>query len=217
MFFYMGLKLQISGITTNDALSTCLKYQVDYLGVVFYNLSPRNTSFNHATQFAQLIPSNLKKVAVVVNPDATLIKEIKSSFKPDYFQFDDNQSAQQLQEYKDNYGINIIKTIYISDQLDINLIRSYESVADGFLFESQANAMLHVDQAENNFNWSLLRDLETSRFWFLSGGLNKYNLGEAVRLSDCKMVSASSTLESSPGIKDIDLLDEFLKIARSIK
>lgn len=211
----MSIKTKISGVTTKEALNLCIKYGVDYVGAVFYGLSPRNISFNHAKEFASLIPPNIKKVAVVVNPDKQLVRSIQNTFDPDYFQLADGEPLEQVAYLKSKFKLNLIKTIYVGKSLDMDLIRGYEPYVDGYLFESKANGDLYVDQAENTFDWGLLRNFNTSKFWMLSGGINKFNLREAVRVSGASIINASSTLESSPGIKDESVVEEFLRLTRS--
>jgi phosphoribosylanthranilate isomerase len=212
----MSIKTKISGITTKEALNICIKYRVDYIGMVFYENSPCNLSFRYAKEFAGIIPHTTKKVAVVVNPDLQLIKNIQSSFAPDYFQLDDGESPERLASLKCRYKLNIIKTIRLGSKFDEALIKSYDPYVDGYLFEAKANDNLYADQTENIFDWGLLNGFHTSKFWMLSGGINKFNVREAIRASGAKIVNASSTLENSPGIKDESILDEFLRLTRSL-
>lgn len=211
----MSIKTKISGITTREALNSCIKHRVDYVGMVFYDASPRNMSFNHAHEFAALIPPTIKKVAVVVNPDKYLIKEIERTLSPDYYQLDDNEPYEQAEYLKAKYKLNLIKTIYVGSKIDINLLKSYEPHVDGFLFESKANDEFYVNQAENVFDWGLLKNVSTLKLKILSGGLNKFNVANAIRVSGAGIINASSTLESSPGIKDIATLEEFLRLVKA--
>ena len=42
------------------------------------------------------------------------------------------------------------------------------------------------------------------------------NLKEAIKISGAKMVDVSSSVESEPGVKDIKLVQEFIKQAKGI-
>ncbi len=211
----MSIRTKISGITSQEALNSCIKHRVDYIGVVFYDRSPRNMSFKHAKEFADLIPPTIKKVAVVVNPDKYQIKEIQKTLNPDYYQLDDEESYEQAEYLKSKYKVKLIKTIYIESNVDINLIKSYEPYVDGFLFESKSNNSFYVNQPENTFDWSLFKSITTQKFKILSGGLNKFNIANAIRISGACIINASSTLESSPGIKDVTLLEDFLRTVKT--
>lgn len=210
----MSIKTKISGITTIEALNSCIKYRVDYIGMVFYDASPRNMSFNHAHEFACLIPNTIKKVAVVVKPDKHLIKEIGRTLDPDYYQLDDDEPYEQAEYLKSKYKLNLIKTIYVDSSVDTKLLKSYEPYVDGFLFEAKTNNAFYVNQSENTFDWGLVKAVSTPKLKILSGGLSKFNVANAVRVSEANIINASSTLESSPGIKDISVLEDFLRLVR---
>jgi phosphoribosylanthranilate isomerase len=210
----MSIRVKISGITTLEALNACIKHGVSYLGVVFYDNSPRNMSFNHAYEFAQIIPPNIKKVAVVVKPDKNLIKEIQHSFNPDYYQLDDNEPFEQAEYLSSKHNLKLIKTVYVGSSLDNNLLQSFEPYVEGFLFEAQANNSFYIQQPENTFDWGLVRNASTQKFKILSGGINKFNVCDAVRESGVNIINASSTLEGSPGIKDVEVLEDFLRLTK---
>ncbi|MDF3047336.1 MAG: N-(5-phosphoribosyl)anthranilate isomerase [Candidatus Midichloriaceae bacterium] len=210
----MSIRIKISGITTLEALNVCIKHSVSYIGAVFYNNSPRNMSFNHAYEFAQIIPSNIKKVAVVVKPDKNLIKEIQNSFNPDYYQLDDNEPFEQAEYLSSKYHLKLIKTVYVGSSLDGKLVQNFEPYVEGFLFEAQANNSFYIHQPENTFDWGLVKNAPTNKFKILSGGINKFNVFDAIRESGINVINASSTLESSPGIKDVEVLEDFLRLTK---
>lgn len=55
---------------------------------------------------------------------------------------------------------------------------------------------------------------EMDRAWVLAGGLNPDNVAEAIRRTSPWGVDASSGLESSPGVKDINLIRTFVERAK---
>lgn len=76
---------------------------------------------------------------------------------------------------------------------------------------------LFIENADDTFNWSVLKDIEIKMPWILSGGLNKYNVQQALRSCRACNVNASSTLEITPGVKDSDLIEAFVKTVRHFK
>jgi phosphoribosylanthranilate isomerase len=64
------------------------------------------------------------------------------------------------------------------------------------------------------FDWTLLDGLRLERPWFLAGGLDPWNVAEAVRLSRAPLVDVSSGVERGPGVKDPDLIAAFLSAVR---
>lgn len=64
------------------------------------------------------------------------------------------------------------------------------------------------------FDHGLLPALD--RDWVLAGGLDGSNVADAIRRTGAWGVDASSRLESSPGIKDPDLIRSFVESAKSV-
>ena len=64
------------------------------------------------------------------------------------------------------------------------------------------------------FDWSLTAGRKFASPWFLAGGLDPYNVIEAIRLSGAPMVDVSYGLERGPGIKDAALIAAFLDAVR---
>ncbi|NND14276.1 MAG: phosphoribosylanthranilate isomerase, partial [Acidimicrobiia bacterium] len=50
--------------------------------------------------------------------------------------------------------------------------------------------------------------------WILAGGLSPSNVGEAIAATAAWGVDASSGLESAPGVKDLDLIEAFVRVAK---
>jgi phosphoribosylanthranilate isomerase len=64
------------------------------------------------------------------------------------------------------------------------------------------------------FDWTLLAGRRFRRPWLLAGGLNPWNLAEAVAKSGAPIVDVSSGVERGPGLKDPALIAAFLDAAR---
>ena len=66
-----------------------------------------------------------------------------------------------------------------------------------------------------SFDWSLTAGRKFARPWFLAGGLDPYNVTEAVRVSGAPIADVSSGVERGAGLKDAALIEAFLRAARS--
>ena len=51
--------------------------------------------------------------------------------------------------------------------------------------------------------------------WMLAGGLTPQNVAQAVRLTGAQQVDVSSGVESAPGVKDPELIQNFIAAAQS--
>ena len=59
-------------------------------------------------------------------------------------------------------------------------------------------------------DWTLTAGRRCARPWFLAGGLDPWNVAEAVALSGAPAVDVSSGVERGPGMKDPALISAFL-------
>ena len=66
------------------------------------------------------------------------------------------------------------------------------------------------------FDWSLLEGRRFARPWFLAGGLDPWNLADAVKQSGAPLVDVSSGVERGPGLKDPALIQAFLDAVKRI-
>ncbi len=210
----MTVEIKICGLTSMESVNASVKGKAKYIGCSFYNNSPRNVTPEIAAEITEFVPPSIHKVAVTSTPDFSLLDDIFHFFKPAYLQLDDFESPERIKKIRNKYGCKIIKTIYVSYEDDLLVTQDYESVSDIFLFDSRHGNDLFVELPESTFDWQLLKKVNTNKPWILSGGLTKFNVQHAIRVSGAKIVNASSTLETSPGIKDPKLIEGFIKAVK---
>jgi len=195
----MPLELKICGINSeNDIEAIIKKGGCQYLGFVFYSPSPRNLSVKQSKNLTSKVPSKIKKVAVLVNPENSFIEKIKDQF--DYFQIY-NSSPSKIKEIKLISNKKIIQAIKVKKKEDINVYKQYIGIADEFLFDSSGL------EKSFSFDWSYLKNIELES-WFLAGGININNLDIAQNIT--KKIDISSGLEDNPGEKSLVKILNFL-------
>ena len=62
-----------------------------------------------------------------------------------------------------------------------------------------------------SFDWHMLVDIDIPGAWMLSGGLNEYNVCEAIEITDAEIVDVSSGVEDAPGRKSIEKIESFME------
>jgi phosphoribosylanthranilate isomerase len=87
-------------------------------------------------------------------------------------------------------------------------VAAYTSVADRLMFEG-AEGILPGGNART-FDWTFLAGRSVPLPWMLAGGLTPANVAEAVRVTGARTVDVSSGVESSRGVKSVDLIRAFL-------
>ncbi len=212
------IKVKICGITTKEALKASVSNDADFVGFVFFESSPRYISPKKAKKLTEKLPKKIKKVAVIVDLSISEIKAIIKYFKPDYLQLHGKETLNDVKRIKEEFSIPIIKAIKVKSSDDISKSLKYKDHVDMMLFDSKAPSYLLPGGNGLSFDWSLLKLLKKDSNWFLSGGLSLNNIEKALKTSGAAMVDVSSGLESSPGVKDPELIKLFLnKVKKNSK
>ena len=197
----MSATIKICGLKDYDAIQTAVDTGAKYLGFVCdYPKSPRSLSPYKLAEITKNI-SNLDayKVAVVVDPDDTLIHIIKDSV--DFLQLHGSETNERVLDIKKKFNLNVIKAIKVKTEDDLKQIDTYTN-ADDLLLDTPA-----MEQSEL-FNFNLL-DYRNINSYFLAGGINIDNVAQALQFTS--KLDISSGLESEPGVKDLEKIKDFMK------
>lgn len=152
-------------------------------------------------------------VAVTVNADNDYLDEIVDLVKPDILQLHGSESPERLLTIKALYGLPVMKAISIRDAADLAKIGPYNGIADRFLLDAKAPAGSELPGGNGvSFDWTILRSLDGSIDYMLSGGLNKDNVAEALAETRASGLDLSSGVESAPGVKDLSMIDAFFDV-----
>ncbi len=197
----MSSTIKICGLRDADAIQAAIHYGAKYLGFVCdYPKSPRNISPYQLNEIIKNVPnSETYKVAVVVDPDDTLISIIKDSI--DFLQLHGSETNDRILEIKKKFNLKIIKAIKIKKEEDLKQIDMF-SDADDLLLDTPA-----MEKSEL-FNFNLLDNRNISSY-FLAGGINIDNVAQALQFTS--KLDISSSLESSPGVKDVNKIKDFME------
>jgi phosphoribosylanthranilate isomerase len=206
---------KICGLRTPEAVAAALDGGASHVGFMFFAASPRDIAPEAAAALARPARGRAKIVAVVVDPDDDLIDRLTRILQPDDIQLHGRESPARLKDLAGKTGAGLIKVLPVSDASDIDRARDYEGVAHGLMFEGKPPP--NSDRPGGvgaSFDWSLLAGRRFERPWFLAGGLDPWNVGEAIRLSGAPMVDVSSGVERGAGLKDPALIEAFLAAVR---
>ena len=213
----MSAQVKICGLSTPDTMEAALAHGADYIGLNFFPASPRYVTPAKAASLAAMARGRTKIVALVVDADDALLKDITDAVKPDYFQLHGSETPERVTAIKALTGKPIIKVIKVGGPEDVSQATDFVDVADILLFDTKAPASLKNALPGGNgipFDWTLL---EGKRGFMLSGGLNPGNVAEAIRITSAPMVDVSSGVESAPGKKEINLIAKFIEAAKAAR
>lgn len=208
----MTTKAKICGLSTPETVKAAFDGGAAYLGFVFFEKSPRNLTPEAAERLvAPVRGRGVQTVAVTVDPDDALIDRLMATMRPDLIQVHGKETPARVREIAQRSGAGVIKAFSVSSSADVDQARAFETVAEQFLFDAkpvEGSALPGGTGAR--FDWSLLEGRRFSRPHFLAGGLDPWNVAEAVRASGAPLVDVSSGVERGPGLKDPALITAFL-------
>jgi phosphoribosylanthranilate isomerase len=94
-------------------------------------------------------------------------------------------------------------------------LAGYADVADRILFDARRPRATRPGGLGAVSAWRVLENLDLKLPFMVSGGLNVGNVTEAVRVTRAGGVDVSSGVERSPGVKDPDMIRDFIRAARA--
>ncbi|WP_394763828.1 phosphoribosylanthranilate isomerase [Phenylobacterium sp.] len=213
----MGVQTKICGITTPEAVTAALEGGAALLGFMFFAGSPRNLAPEAAWRLAQPVRGKAKVVAVLVDPSDAEADRIAQILKPDLIQLHGKETPARARALGLRTGAAIIKVLPVAEAADLAPARDYETVVDHLMFDTKpAKDAERPGGMGVAFDWTLLAGRRFERPWLLAGGLDPWNLTQAVQQSGAPMLDVSSGVERGPGLKDPALIAAFLDAAKRV-
>lgn len=209
------VSVKICGLSRPEHVTAAAEAGASYVGLVFFEKSPRNISFDDARTLALQAPAGLAKVALVVNADDAYLDALAQAVPLDVLQLHGAETPERVAQVKARYGLPVMKAVGVADASDLTALDTYARVADQILVD--AKPAKGADLPGGNglaFDWRLIARRRWSTPWMLAGGLTPDNVAEAIRLTGAQQVDVSSGVENAPGQKDTDLIRAFVSAAQ---
>jgi len=211
----MTVKIKICGLTNPKDVAPCIRSSVDYVGFVFHKSSKRNLELSEAARIATLVPQEVLKVALIVDPLDSELENLFSSFPVDLLQLHGEELPERVAKIRSKFKVPIIKSVSLRTKQDLVKIKDFSCVADQLLIDAEKPDKLSPPGGNGvTFDWELISGFDWKVPWMLAGGLDTNNVQEAIEISGAKQVDVSSGVESSPGIKGAKLIYKFVNTVR---
>lgn len=212
------VQAKICGLSTPEAVDAALVGGAAFLGFIFFPKSPRHVTPDLAARLAAPARGrNVKVVAVTVDASDTALDEIASVLKPDLFQLHGKENAERAIQVINRTGTGIIKALSVSSADDLAGAWAFEPFASHMLFDAKPPKNSELPGGVGaQFDWNILKGHSFPRPHFLAGGLDPWNVAEAVGASGAPLVDVSSGVERGPGVKDPALIKAFLDAVQRI-
>ena len=191
-------KIKFCGLRTFDDIYFVNEIFPEYVGFVFAQKSKRYVTPAQVEKFRGALSKKICAVGVFVNEKISTVAELLNNGIID---------AAQLHGEEDNDYIKnlrgVTKKIIIQAFQSNNIAAAEKSLADFVLLDSGAGG-------GKVFDW---RGINLQREYFLAGGLNPENVGDAIKLLKPFAVDVSSGIETD-GRKDFNKMKKFAEIVR---
>lgn len=205
----MPVEAKICGLSTPETVDAAVRFGARFVGFVTYPKSPRHIATETMRALGQRVPKTVTRVGLFVDPDDALLDEKIATGALDLLQLHGGETAERVSAIRRRTGLPVMKVIKVGGAEDVERgIAAYATVADRLMFEG-AEGTLPGGNAMT-FDWTFLSGRTVPLPWFLAGGLTPANVAEAVRVTGARAVDVSSGVESSRGVKSIDLIRAFL-------
>ncbi|MCH8861473.1 MAG: phosphoribosylanthranilate isomerase [Proteobacteria bacterium] len=215
----MPVDAKICGLSSSASVEAAIAQGARYVGFVFFPPSPRHVTAEAAAALAALVPRNVGRVGVFVDPDDALLESVLDAAPLDILQLHGSETPARVADIRARFGLKVMKAIKVSDESDVARAFLYEDAADMLLFDARPPAGDSDALPGGNgiaFDRLLVRNGGWSLPWMLSGGLDAATLGAAVAASGAAIVDVSSGVEDAPGEKNVDKIRVFLECAAGL-
>jgi phosphoribosylanthranilate isomerase len=197
-------KIKFCGLKSLDDIYYANELLPEYVGFVFAPKSKRYITPAQAEQLRNALSKKICAVGVFVNENFQTVAELLNAGIIDAAQLHGNEDDDYIKNLRGLTNKPLIKAFQINYALRISNY-ALQSPADFILIDSGAGG-------GKVFDWTLIKNLR--REYFLAGGLNPDNVGNAIKILNPFAVDVSSGIETD-GKKDFDKMTAFIKAVRN--
>ena len=215
-------RIKVCGITREEDLCAAVAAGVDALGFVFYPQSPRLVSAARARALIDLLPPFVTAVGLFVNEEAAVVQQIAFEAGLHMLQFHGDETpgycdqfgAQSRVQSGASSSLPYLKAARMTPQLDLLNFCTQFKGARGILLDAFVEGYGGGGEV---FDWSLIPQQAAGRDarFVVSGGLRPSNVGGAIKALRPYGVDVSSGVEVAKGVKDAELIHQFVSAVRA--
>lgn len=181
----------------------------DWMGFIFHKPSPRFLS-----RKPSYLPQCCKRVGVWVEASVEEILTTQAQYGLNMVQLHGKQDYEFCVSLKAQLpqGVGIIRSLPVASTGDLEVTDEYEEVVDYFLLDTKNVGMDYNGGTGRKFDWGLLDNYHSYRPFLLSGGISREDAPAILGLRHPRLagVDINSRFETSPGLKNVASIKEFI-------
>jgi phosphoribosylanthranilate isomerase len=211
--------IKVCGVRDVQTAQALVGQGVDAIGLNFFRDSPRAVDVSIARDIVRALPAQVTAVGLFVNHPLEELRAICETCGLTTVQLHGDESAAYMSELR---TLAVIRAVRVGEDVASAAAAELASYARtgvrpwAWLIEAR------VDGAYGGtgvaVDWSRMPSAEFRSGWpplILAGGLTPANVAGAIRLVEPWGVDVASGVESSPGVKDLQMTDALIRAART--
>lgn len=204
------VQIKICGVTNIKDARACAELGVSMIGFNFYLQSSRYIEPKLARQIIEAIPPGICPVGVFVDAGAEEIRHTAGAAGVRCVQLHGRTSPHACSELAREF--RVIRAFSTDPQFqpeEVSLFSDCDVLVDAHHPNLRGGTGLTCD-------WLAARTTRSfAQFLFLSGGLTEQNVGQAIAAVAPHAVDVCSGVESAPGVKDHQAIEDFITAVRT--
>jgi phosphoribosylanthranilate isomerase len=204
------VQIKICGVTKLKDATACAELGASMIGFNFYPQSPRYIEPEVARRIIEAIPLGVCAVGVFADASAEGIRDIANASDVRCVQLHGHASPGMCIELAREF--RVIRAFSTNPQFrpeEVSLFDDCDVMVDAHHPSLRGGTGLTCD-------WLVARTTRSfARFLILSGGLTEQNVGQAIATVAPNAVDVCSGVESAPGVKDHEALEDFITAVRT--
>ena len=206
--------VKICGITSVEQAIKVAKLGTNAIGIISVDESPRYISPEKKKEIFKSLKDlypNIERVSVVKDiPIDSIIKSFLEEPNETIIQLHGDEDIDYCQKLKQLIpNIGLWKAFRIKNKKDLDKIKPYENFIDAILLDSWNKET--YGGSGKRIKQKYLEDLSFSKPWWIAGGVSTEWIGEILKNIKPNGIDISSSIEISPGIKDLEKTKQIIK------
>ena len=209
--------VKICGLTSEQQALQVAKLGAHAIGIISVEKSPRYISAKIKKKIFKTLERlypEIERVSVVQNcPIDLIIKNFLGNPSESIIQLHGDEDIDYCKKIREEIpNIGLWKAFRIKTEKDLDKIKPFEDFVDAILLDSWNEET--YGGSGKKINSTYLKNLQFSKPWWLAGGISIEWIDEILKEIKPDGLDISSSIEISPGLKDIkktEVLIKFLK------
>jgi phosphoribosylanthranilate isomerase len=195
--------IKFCGLTREQDLEVAAELNVDAVGFVFWEKSPRALTLAAAAALVQKLPASITPVGVFVRP-----------------------TAAEIADAVNVAGIRVAQAHGVDDTSSLlhapcEVWAAISVTGTTLAIPADMTILLDAQDDEQfggtgrTIDWHAARQIGAIRRVMLAGGLTPQNVGKAIEIARPYGVDVSTGIEERPGVKNAKLMRDFVSAVRN--